>query len=174
MKNLKLFSLLFGVIAISVIGCSKGSAGPAGPPGAPGAGQVTYSSWITLNMTQNVDANNDTFYTQTIAAPAITQKILDSGIVITYLSIIDNNNVLNVVNASAYFLSEIFTPGQIDLTSLSDFSTFQYRYAVIPGSIQGNKIISGPAAGLTKQQLQTMSYEAVRKMLGLPASTGGN
>jgi hypothetical protein len=171
MKNLKLFSFLFAGIALVYMGCSKGDAGPQGPAGPAGPDSVIHSKWIVLNMQQNVGTSNDTFYTQTINAPAITQRILDSGIVLTYLSIVDTNNVTNVVNASPYFFSEIFTPGAIDLVSFSDYSTFSYRYVVVPGSISSGTMISGPAKGMTKAQLQNMSYQAVQKLLGQSSTT---
>ena len=167
MKNLKLFSFLFAGIAWLAIGCSKGTTGPQGPVGPAGPDSVVHSNWITLNMTKTVSAPGDTIYSQSLSAPAITQRILDSGIILTYLSFVDNNGVTNVFSASAYFAYEGFSPGAIDLISFNDYSQSQYRYVVVPGTIAGGNIVSGPAKGLTKQQLQHMSYGDVIKMVQL-------
>jgi hypothetical protein len=166
MKNLKLFTVLFAGVALVVLGCSKGTTGPAGPKGPAGPDSVVHSNWIILAMTRNVTSANDTFYTQTINAPALTQRILDSGIILTYLS--DLGNPPTVVNATTYFSSELFSAGSIDLTSFidGDFSGFGYRYVLVPGSIVTGNVVSGPAKGLTKKQLMTMSYESVEKLIG--------
>jgi hypothetical protein len=174
MKNLKLFSFVFCGIALAIVGCSKGSAGPAGPAGPPGPDSVVHSKWITLSMALNVGTANDTFYTQTIVAPAITQKILDSGIVLTYLGFVDNNSITNVAIASPYFFNEIFTPGSISLLSFSNYTGTDYRYVVVPGTVVAGNITSGPAKGLTKQQLKDMSYQAVIKLAGQSADPVNN
>ena len=167
MKNLKFFSVLFVLVALVAISCSKGTTGPPGPPGPAGPDSVLHSKWIVLAMKQNVGSANDTFYTQNIVAPAITQRILDSGIVLSYLSIVDTANVTIVVNASVYFTSEIFKPQAIELLSLTDYSGFSYRYVVVPGTITSGTVASGPARGLTTQTLRNMSYSALEKLLSL-------
>src|SRR5271154_6028675 len=108
MKNLKL--LLVGCLAISVtiMSCSKGSAGPAGAAGANGTNgsngsngsngangtngtngtdSVLHSAWIPLAMTVDTFTNNgtpDSIFVDTLLTPAITQAIIDSGVVLSY------------------------------------------------------------------------------------------
>ena len=163
MKNLRSFSVLFAGMALIFFACSKGTTGPAGPQGPPGPDSVIHSNWIVLNM---VSHDNDTTFDETLSAPAITQKILDSGIILTYISVQDNTNTTLVFNAAPYFLSEIFSPGQIDLVAPADFTGVNYRYVVIPGSTTAGTITSGPAKGLTVSELRAMSYSAVQKMIG--------
>jgi len=174
MKNLKSFVVLSSLVAIVAMGCSKGTtgpAGPAGPKGPAGPDSVVHSAWTALAMTFNT---TDSLYEQTITAPAITQRILDSGVIVTYLSIVDNNNVTNVVNASVYFINEIFTPGSIALGSRVDYTGFNYRYVIIPGTIVAGHMVSGPAKGYTQNQLETMGYDAVQKLLGTSSSSSNN
>ena len=120
MKKLKLLAVVFAGLAFVLVSCQKGATGPAGANGATGAtgpagpDSVIHSKWVTLSMSiAGTQANSgggiDTFYTQTITAPAITQRILDSGLVLTYLSFVDNNGATNVVNAASYFNPEIFS-----------------------------------------------------------------
>ena len=173
MKSLKLLSFVFGAVALAIIGCSKGSTGPQGPVGPAGPDSVIHSKWITLSMDLNVTTGGDSIYTQTIAAPAITQKILDSGIVLSYLMFQDNTNATNIVSAAPYFINEFFYPAAIDLVSFNDYSGLGYRYVLVPGTVVTGNVVSGPAKGLTIKQLKDMSYSAVVKLAG-ESSSGAN
>jgi hypothetical protein len=167
MKNLRSFSVLIAGMALMFLACSKGDTGPAGPQGPAGPDSVIHSKWIPLNMKADLTFSPpDTVWAQTISTPAITQKILDSGIIITYLSIQDNTNTTLVFDASSYFLSEIYSPGQIDLVAPADFTGIPFRYVVIPGSTTAGTITSGPAKGMTVSEVRAMSYSAVQKMIG--------
>ncbi len=166
MKKLNLLACVLIAFVVTIVSCSKGDTGPAGAA-VPGSDSVTYSNWTTLNMT---DEGQDTssgleIYYQAISAPAITQSILDKGIIIGYLSFVDNNGVTNVVNADSYFNPELFIPGEIDLTSFGvDWSQYSYRYVIIPGTIAtGNSILRG----LTKEQLKKVDYVTITKALGI-------
>jgi hypothetical protein len=175
MKNLKLLVLLCSMGALAILGCSKGNTGPAGPPGPAGPDSVIHSAWIQLNMSPVV-SGSDTFYYQAIIAPAITQRILDSGIILTYLNVPDVNNNANLVNAAVY-LQEYYAVDTIFLysfpgggsTSGINFSGLEYRYVVVPGTVSAGHIASGPAKGLTKEQLENMSYAAMEKLFGIPS-----
>jgi hypothetical protein len=166
MKNLKLLTVVCSLAILAFASCSKGAAGPKGATGATGpAGpdSVLHSAWLTLAMSGatfiNSAGNTDTAYTDTITASHITQRILDSAVILTYLSITDQNGITNVVNASVYFYSEIFAPGNIYLTSINaDYSGFSYRYVIIPGSVLiGNSVLKG----YTRAQLQKADYSTV-------------
>jgi hypothetical protein len=170
MKHLKLVSILFIVVVLATVGCQKGSSGPQGPPGPAGPDSVIYSSWVTLNTPYN---STDSGYEQTINAASITQNIIDKGIILTYIDPQGNGNIFPT-SSVGFAISETYSVGQIAIFSVVDLTGMEYRYVVVAGSIQGNKIVSGPAKGLTKEQLQTMSYEAVQKLVGTSSKSGSN
>src|SRR5947209_15618036 len=92
-----------GILIVSSLlftACKKGDTGPAGAQGPAGTANVKYSSWNQLSMT---DVFADSSYEQTIKADSITQAILDSGVVVTYMKYTDpSTQVTNVVNAENY------------------------------------------------------------------------
>jgi hypothetical protein len=73
-------------------------------------------------------------------------------------------------------MSEFFLVGKIDLysgavyakSSARDYSGFNYRYVIIPGKIS---ISSVSGQTFTVDQLKTMSYQEVSKLLNI-SSTG--
>jgi hypothetical protein len=188
MKNVRLFSVIVLLGALAFVGCSKGSGstgatGATGPAGPAGPDSVLHSAWVQLAMTatstEQVGANVDTVYEMDIAAPAVTQTILDSGVVLGYISTIDQNGNTNVFNASEA-LQVTYAVGDVSLFSVgADYSYantgFLFRYVIIPGSqVTGDNIVSGPLKGYTKKQVQGMSYDAVNKLLaaqGIKSST---
>ncbi|HTQ26606.1 MAG TPA: hypothetical protein VMI35_00685 [Puia sp.] len=182
MKNLKLFLVLLSPVVLGMIGCSKGSTGPAGPQGPAGPDSVIHSAWIQLNMTAYLDNYNDTFYYQAISAPAITQGVLDSGIILTYLDVPDPNTGADNLVSAAVYIQEYYALDSIFLYSFAgggatsgvDYSGLSYRYVVVQGTIKDGTIASGPAKGLTLKQLQNMTYAAVQKLFGLPAKQTSN
>jgi hypothetical protein len=169
MKTLKSFSVLIFGMALMVIGCSKGTTGPTGPQGPAGPDSVIHSPWITLNMAQQIIAVGDTIYTQTLVTPLITSKIVDSGIILTYVSFKDNNNIRNVLSATPYFTVIIYYADSIYLEAPIDLTGIDFRYVLVPGTVNAGSITSGPAKGLTVAQLQNMSYAAVGKLLAQTA-----
>jgi hypothetical protein len=182
MKNLKLFSILCAFVAIAMIGCSKGTTGPKGDTGATGASgsdSVLHSAWITLNMTQQVDNSNDTFYFQSIAASALTSAILNNGVVLSYVGLLPSSGSTDttVVNASdisvytGYYLTQDLSPQLIELYSGIDFSGELYRYVIIPSSALttgiGGKVY-------TKAELKAMTYAEAQKTFGLTTRSTNN
>jgi hypothetical protein len=179
MKNLKLLFLLFVPAVFGMIGCSK-SSGPAGPQGPAGPDSVIHSGWIQLNMSGIIDpSTGDTIYYEAIHAPGLTQGVIDSGLILTYLDVPDQTTGAdNLVNASVY-IQEYYAVDSIYLysfpgggaTSGFNYSGLNYRYVVVAGTIKDGSIASGPAKGLTLKELQNMSYAAVQKLFGLPAKS---
>ena len=169
MKNFRSLVAVAVILVIGLISCSKGSAGPAGPAGAVGpAGpdSVTYSSWTPLALTY-VPA--DTLFEETIAAPAITSGILDSGVILSYVNFKETDgtyHVLPTVGLLGNQFFEDFSVGNINIASVGDFSTLPYRYVVIPGSLKtGNSTGAVKVKGYTIQELKAMSYEQVQQVL---------
>jgi hypothetical protein len=181
MKNLKLASLLLMVSALIITGCSKsaGPAGPTGPVGPAGPDSVSFSAWTQVNMTKTVGTNNDTFYVQNIAAPAVTQNVLDKSVILSYISFKDQAGATHVFNASELSNMEItYAVGTIQLLSTTDYSfsitSWSYRYVIVPGTISVNGIISGPVRGYTQAQLRSMNYQQIVKLFGLQATMESN
>jgi|GEM_PF-1021987 len=184
MKKNQIFYILAFASIVVLVSCSKGEAGPAGPTGpagadgangmdgAPGPDSVLYSNWMPMNMSENIDINSDTTYSQIFPANAITDDILNSGTILTYLSGVDGNGNSFIYNA-ATALTESYYVGNIFVASLppapshsagSNFAGDYYRFIVVPGSIAVTAF-----KGMTPQQIRTVSYPVVAKMLNLPA-----
>lgn len=156
--------LLMLVLAFSAfyVGCTKGEQGPAGPKGTTGSANVRYSTWAKLAMTK--DPNDSTLFDQTIKADSLTQGILDSGIVLTYLKYQDPNSLqTSVVNASSY-MEEDFSVGSIQLYSAFDFSGLYYRYVLIPGGVKVGRLSSGKL--VTRDNLKTLTYQEALEVTG--------
>jgi hypothetical protein len=180
MKKAFIGLFLFASIALCLISCQKGATGPQGLAGANGEtgpggpDTVIYSLWIPVTMSiaeTYVDSigNTDTLFSDNIPAPVITQDILDSGMILSYLSFIDSTGATNVVSAAPYFSSEIFQVGQIILNSINvDLSTgYSYRYVVLPGTLLAT---NSYLKTLSKAQLKTADYAFITKALDLPSA----
>lgn len=180
MKNLKLTLILSSVIVMAVVSCKKGDTGPAGaagPAGPAGPDSIIYSSWITLNTTQQILGPGDTIYTQTVSAPSINQAALDNAVILSYLNLAQDPTTevdLVPVSALSFTIIETFYLGNVDLVSGQSLTGIPYRYVIVPGSIQANKFVSGPAVGLTVAELKSMSYEQVLKLGGKTATPSSN
>jgi len=177
MKNPKLAFILSSVFVLAIIGCKKGDAGPAGPVGPAGPDSVTYSPRIILNTPLSVSTAGDSSYSQTVTATSITQAVLDKAVIVSYVNLAnDPSSEVDLVPLAAlsFVITETFFLGSIDLFSPVDLTGIPYRFVIVPGTIQGNKFISGPATGLTKSEVQTMSYKDIQKLLGKPAQASSN
>ena len=164
MRNNKWIWMLSAVLIAGMISCKKGDTGPAGPIGPAGPDSVVYSAWVNLAPTYNA---NDTVFTQTLTASSITQGILDSGVILSYVNLGSGSSYDVVpVGALSYAIQEDFSVGSIFLLSTSDFTNLPYRYVTIPGSkIAGNKT-TGSVKGYTIRELKAMSYVQAQKVLG--------
>jgi len=167
MRNTKWILILAASLITGMISCKKGDTGPAGPAGPAGPDSVVYSGWIELTPTYMPD---DTVFLDTIPAPSITQAILDSGIILSYVNIgtSDQPDVVPAASLNYIFSLEEFTAGNIYLTIFPNFdlSGLPYRYVTIPGSkIEGNKS-TGLVNGYTVKELKSMSYEHALSVVG--------
>lgn len=167
MKNFRSLLVAALVLIIGLISCSKGSTGPAGPAGPAGPDSVVYSSWTPLALTY---VTADTLFEQTITAPAITQAILDSGVILSYVNLEETNGTYHVIptaGVTGLGIFEDFSIGKINIASVQDYSTLPYRYVVIPGSLKtGNSVATQKVKGYTIQELKAMPYEQVQQVLG--------
>lgn len=180
MKKLKTILPFLIPALLLVVACGKtGPAGPAGADGADGAqgpagpDSVMYTPWTTLAMTfDSVQvSSNDSVYSEDITANSITQAVLDGGLVVGYLSYIDSTGATNVVNAAPYFNPELFTVGNVSLTSYGyDWTGAQYRYIIVPGSLFINNSITIHGQIYTKSALSKMSYAVASNLFSLQST----
>jgi hypothetical protein len=155
--------ITMAVILMNACKSEKGDVGPAGPIGATGAtGQtgatgtanVIYSDWITVSFT-----GSGTVYTAVVAAPKITQEVLDKCIVLSYYN---NGSGVYSVNAASgsYTLIQGLTVGKITYTANQNFSSVKFRYVIIPGGVSiGNGRI---------HELKSKSYVEIKEMFNIP------
>src|ERR1700710_1967071 len=101
MKNLNLLSIASVCIITALAACSKGNTGPAGARGPAGPDSVMHSPWIALNTPFST---TDSSYEQTITASALPSKILDSGVVLSYVGLLTGSGdtaVFNLADANS-------------------------------------------------------------------------
>jgi len=161
-RTVKISLLAAFVIGLfSLIGCSKSSNSTTVVKDS-----VYYSPWMTIAMLPT-DAG-DTAYGETVSASNITAAIVSGGAVLTYLGEPGYPSTGDTAAESAidYGLYSIIVTGGIQLSSFgygNDFSTnnsgFLFRYVVIPGTVLAT-------TKLTPQQLKSMNYTEVTKLLG--------
>jgi hypothetical protein len=181
MKILKLVLVAFLIVSAAIVSCSKGSAGPAGetgatgatgaagaqgPAGANGIDTVYYSAWTTLTTTLDTFTTNgvpDTLYVDTLQTPAITQGVLDSGVILSYVQNYFNNDS-SILNTLSYagFQDVHYLVGEISIDAPFDVTGAKFRYVVIPGNILTQ---SATFKNYTKQQIKTMDFATATRLL---------
>ncbi len=179
MKKIKLLACAGAVTAFLMFSCSKGPAGSAGPAGATGpAGpdSVVHSDWITLAMIPTDPG--DTLFYQEIPATPITQEILDSGLVLSYVAAYVSNpsgsGTSEIVENASDFMSVIYTVGNIEVDGFPgvDFNSTNgnfsgnFRYVVIPGKVLAESI----AKGYSKAQIGSLSFDQATQLFGSSAT----
>jgi len=164
MKRLaQVFIILSGFI-IGLYGCSK--TGATGATGATGTANVMYSNWNNLNMSFN---SSDSAYEQTITVDSLTQAVLDSGLVLSYIKYTNTAGETQVENTSTY-MEDVLALKSIKLYSYTyDFTGVPFRYIIIHG---GTNIANRSSAsstliqGHTREEWKSMRYEQVTALLG--------
>lgn len=212
MRKFKLLSLLTLAITFIAVSCTKegpegpvgaqgpqgpagtngaaGPAGPAGPPGPSGAG-VTYSAWYTTVAGDWSTTGVDQYTAAALVnrtAPAITQAIMDNGVVLAYVSAwrVFGFPRATEVAPLPYFADNIFmdyydfvipSVGNIrylykseDPWDAANLAGTKYRYVVIPGTTAGGRGVNGGTTfeGYTKDELKAMSYSQVAALFNIP------
>ena len=116
---------------------------------------------------------NDSLYEDTINAVSITQGILDSGVILTYVNFPESNGTYHVVAVSSLNTDRVYEDyslGKINIISYSiNLTSLKYRYVTIPGAKKTNsttKLIKGYSAA----ELKAMPYEQVQKILSEPGN----
>ena len=176
---------LFSALLITIFSCTKtgpvgatgatGPTGPTGPAGGTGAtgpqgdtgvANVQYSKWINITWTKAPDASAVSNF---ITAPAITNQIVDSGIVLVYMkdSITNSPFLLPYIvsNAISSFVIQFSlqnngggftisgsTPSPNPFGAADLHPKAQVRYVVVP-----------PGVAISS----SISYEKLSKMLNI-------
>jgi len=194
-------SFLFIIaLAITISRCSKGQVGPAGATGATGAtgstgatdsANVIYSSWDTIKTWSSVSSklykiNLD--FNQ--PAPLITQRVLDSSVIITYINLLgcysssywpigqvaqlpiigiyrfdsnaDHDNLLTWQSFATLGNIRInFIATDNNYTTVNSLNGAFFRYIIIPGAIATNRV-ANPV------DYSKMTYEQICTKFNIP------
>ncbi len=175
MKLLKAF-LATAVVAIAIFtSCSKGSTGATGPAGPAGPTDVYHSAWDSLVFTGGTDSYGDSLYGETFSCSALTQEIIDSGMVVSYIGFAGpsgNGLITDVYPTTSYPIYENYEVGSIFYytapTSENGYGLTLNNYAalrwvIIPGTILTT---NSTLKGMSKAQISTMSYEKLLSAAG--------
>jgi hypothetical protein len=173
---------------------AQGPVGPAGPQGPTGTANVIYSAWINEpanwgadTAMSSINGNAKRFI---VAAPSLSQAVLDQGVVLSYFrSPLAGNGTIQLpwtFNAGA--LGVIQTDSRPALNKIIYFfwipanaaaalpapaigGPAQFRYVIIPGGVAGGRGTSSErtaqVAGqlYTESQLKSMSYAQICNLL---------
>jgi hypothetical protein len=164
MNHVKSLLAVATIVIIGLVSCSKGDTGPAGPVGPAGPDSVMYSNWITLTLTFN---NTDSLYEQTITAPSITQGVLDSGLIVSYIQYTDQNtgevHIQSIASLGSLIWDD-YSLGKVNMFANVNLSNFLYRYVVIHGTTKINGT-TDKVKGYTPSELKAMSFEQLQQVL---------
>lgn len=170
MRTVKISLLAAFVIGLfSLIGCSKSSSSTP----ASTSDSVYSSGWLTIAMTLSIDGNGDSTYTETFTNSAITAAVVDYGVVLSYLGYVQtvgtgtdtsSEQALEFNTLTNYQIGSVtITSFPGDAGGYGDLSTAStgllYRYVIVPGTVLAT-------TKLTPQQLKSMNYTEVTKLLG--------
>lgn len=212
MKARKTVLVLISTLALATAckKAEKGDVGPAGPSGAAGAtgatgavgttgatgatgsANVIYSAWQTSpTASRDTTVDGTCVRIRHLYAPSLTQGILDSGLVITYMRVgsigpyqlpytSDAGGATNQIGC-IYNKNKIFiyreTFGSCRFTSASAGTapvlvnlpqSLEYRYVIVPGTISGGRLIQG-AKIIDIAAIKAMSYETLLQHFTIPA-----
>lgn len=202
MRKLRLLTLSSLAIIFIASSCTKegpegpagasgaqGPAGTPGTPGTPGAGITVYSDWYTTTAADWLTTGVDQYTAAALVnrtAPAITQTIIDRGVVLGYVSgwrvfgfpratETAQMPYLADLNFLDYYDFVVPSAGNIrylyksfDPWPPADLAGTKFRYIAIAGSLAGRNA-TPTYAGYTKEQLKAMSYDEVISLFKIPA-----
>ena len=174
-----------------IVSCQKGNTGPAGAAGATGAAgaagtdSILYSAPIRLVMNLDEDTvNYNNAYTDSIAAPALTQAVINKDIILGYVYVpfggVGDSAWVSIDN-DANLEAEMFPlVGLIRIESYwTDFTTFsgyggdltglQFKYFIVPPSV-----LTTTSQLTTAASLKKLSYGQAMSVLGIKPSATGN
>jgi hypothetical protein len=172
-----------------------GAPGAAGPAGPAGSANVIYSAWMPAPTTFTAAGWFDTTLTTiglvsraNFSAPSVTQETLNQGLTMMYHTFAatpalptasaNTQSLPFSTNAGALIIEANYRPAVgrmiVFIKNLSSTASFgllaghYFRYIVVPGGVAGGKMMNGPAKGYTVQELKSMPYEDVVRLLRIP------
>lgn len=158
--------LLYGPKTATGWGPAVSLQGPAGPAGT---ANVQYSGWNYATNFRDTTADNSAFHAGDLAAPALTQTMLDNATfqiyftfgggvyTLPYTSYAGGKlNTMSYFPRVGHFIITRFTADNSNSVPLS--TILQYRYVIIPGGVN---------IGLNNHP-DLKDYEAVRKFYRIP------
>jgi len=197
MKNLKLLFLPILAGSLMFVSCQKGNTGAAGAAGAAGATGATgaagaagtdsilYSAPIRLVMNPVLDTANDyNGYVDSIAAPALTQAVINQDIILGYLyvpfggagdsawvNVDDDANqgvelfpLVGLIRLESFWTDYVTPDG-----TYGDLTGIQFKYFIVPPSV-----LTTTSQLTTQASLKKLSYGQAMTVLGIKPSPTGN
>ncbi len=165
---------------------TTGPAGPAGPQGPAGTANVIYSSWATSTGTFRDSTIDNTLYNITdFAAPSLSQAILDNGVILVYFRFASlgpyqlpyssfaggHPNVIHfIAKLNRIYITRHNQDQNVEAGHVHLAAGLEYRYVLVPGAVAGGRMMSGPAAGYSAEEVRSMSYEQICNLFSIPAS----
>ena len=164
----------------------QGTAGAQGAQGPAGTANVIYSKWISYQgVPRDTLIDNSKMKYVNIAAPKLTQDLVDNAAVLAYMRF--NTSVwplpytgnAGLKSSTVSFLPQ---PGKIIITrfthdnsgSVGFSSLLQFRYILIPGGVASGRYATEAEQRFTinneiytTSQLKAMSYEQVIALLNI-------
>jgi hypothetical protein len=156
-KTFSLVAILFALV-LGLSNCKKGDTGPAGPAGS---ANVMYSEWFTPATYQKDTVFGVWGFKYNRTAPGITQKVLDSGVVLTFGKLLGYNSLVwpagnvgqlpvtitymqgGVTNDTWSALASV---GNLRIRFHNDRNIYtsiatqhQFRYIIVPGGLPGGR-----------------------------------
>jgi hypothetical protein len=179
----KVLIFLLILMVVFVLSCKKGDTGPQGQRGSAGTANVIYSDWFTpssYTMTTIFGIKNFDYVKQ---APAITQAVIDSGMVLTYGKLSGYNTQvwpagqisqlpvsLTYVqgNATTDTWSAFDSVGKLRINFVNNMNYYNsistqhsFRYIIVPGGAKAS-------SGGRRTDFHSMSYNEVCDFLKVP------
>lgn len=170
MKFLFSFAGCLLIAMLCTTSCKKGDTGPEGPAGT---ANVIYSEWFKPNPYIKDTVFSIWGFKYNKAAPGITQKILDSGTVLTFgkllgytPSVWPANQVAQLPITLTYNTggtqvdtwSALASPGNLRIRFTNDHNFYtsinmahEFRYIILPGGIAGARTARMTYADICKQ-----------------------
>ena len=163
---------------------STGAAGPTGATGATGTANVIYSDWFTPATYVKDTVFGIWGFNYDKADAAITQKIIDSGTVITYgkldgyvTSVWPTAQVAALPIIITYLdgsspnidtWSSLITPGNLRIRLVSSLNAYgsisnahKFRYVIIPGGVKSTTAYKQGAISSSGKQISAADLNAV-------------
>jgi hypothetical protein len=168
---------------------ATGQTGAQGPQGNPGTANVIFSAWsLGSSMTwSDTTVSSVPYKSSAWVSASLTQDVLDNGAVLIYARTPDNFvyqlPAAMYTGATTMDFDQYRSIGSVgSLTLLHTKSVggifeaptgqqnVSFRYVFIPGGVSSGRVASGPVAGYSIEQLQTMPYAQIANLFRIPAS----